>query len=61
MGILFEVNTPNGVRVRTSYAYWEKTTNLKHPSIKSEEDRVKLTLAHPEEIRQSKKDKSILL
>ena len=61
MEILFEVDTPNGVRVRTTDVYWEKIIKLKHPSMKAEEERVKLTLHSPDEIRQSKKDKGILL
>lgn len=61
MEIFFEINALNGIKVRTIKAYWEKIVKLKHPSMRSEEEKVKLTLTEPDEIRRSKKDKSILL
>lgn len=61
VGVFFEVNTPNGIIIRTTEAYWEKIVKLKHPSMLNEEEKVKLALTKPKEIRQSKRDKSILL
>jgi hypothetical protein len=61
MDILFEINASNNIVVRTTKAYWEKIVRLKHPSMRGEEERVKLTLTDPEEIRQSKKTKDVLL
>lgn len=61
MTTLFEANAPNGVKIRTTEAYWKKIITLKHPSMQNEEEKVKLALARPEEIRQSRKNKDILL
>lgn len=61
MGILFAINAPNGIKVRTTEAYWQRIVKLKHPSMRNEEEKVKLTLEKPGQIRQSKKDKNILL
>lgn len=60
MEIRFEVKTPLEFCVRTSDEYWNKLV-FKHPDIAELESEVKRTLSEPEEIRQSSRDKRVLL
>lgn len=59
--LLFEVDTPLGVRVRATPAYWARIVTFKHPVMAGREDIVRSTLALPDEIRQSKSDESVCL
>ena len=58
--IFFEVMTPLGFRVRVTRAYWELIVNIKHPVMKGREEDVKKALEQPDEIRQSKSDKTFI-
>ena len=59
--VYFEVETPLGVKIRTTKDYWKKVTTIKHPIIAKYEDQVKESLAKPTEIRKSKQDPSVHL
>ena len=59
--LFFEVNTPLGVRVRTTAAYWARIVTFKHPVMRGKEDVVKSVLRDPVEIRRSKIDSSVFL
>lgn len=59
--VLFEVLTPLGFRVRVTRASWELIVAVKHPVMAGREADVQDTLAHPEEIRQSRSDPNIYL
>lgn len=56
----FEISTPLGFTVRTSENYWQRLI-AKHPDIADLEDFVQQTLADPDEIRRSSRDKRVLL
>ncbi len=60
-GILFEVLTPLGFQVRVTKAYWELIVTIKHPIMAGREEDVKMALAQPDEIRQSKSDEMVFL
>lgn len=59
--ILFEEATPIGIRVRTTSVYWNKIVTFKHPSLAGKEIEVRKVLQDPDEIRESRKDPSVLL
>jgi hypothetical protein len=59
--ILFEVMTPLGFQVRVTKAYWELIVTIKHPIMAGREEDVKMALAQPDEIRQSKSDEMVFL
>lgn len=59
--ILFEVLTPLGFQVRVTKAYWELIVTIKHPIMAGREEDVKMALAQPDEIRQSKSDEMVFL
>ncbi|GAB4496419.1 MAG: hypothetical protein OHK003_01480 [Anaerolineales bacterium] len=59
--ILFEVMTPLGFQVRVTKAYWELIVTIKHPIMAGREEDVKMALAQPDEIRQSKSDEKVFL
>jgi hypothetical protein len=59
--ILFEVMTPLGFQVRVTRAYWELIVTIKHPVMAGREEDVKMALAQPDEIRQSKSDEMVFL
>ncbi|MCL4272919.1 MAG: hypothetical protein QY328_18240 [Anaerolineales bacterium] len=58
---LFEVMTPLGFQVRVTKAYWELIVTIKHPVMAGREEDVKMALAQPDEIRQSKSDEKVFL
>jgi len=58
---LFEVNTPLGVTVRTTPAYWARIVTFKHPVMAGKEELVKKALGRPIEVRQSRRDPSVWL
>ena len=55
-GVLFEVMTPLGFRVRVTRGYWDLILSVKHPVMAGREDDVRSALENPDEIRQSKSD-----
>ena len=59
--ILFEVMTPLGFQVRVTKAYWELIVTIKHPVMAGREEDVKMALAQPDEIRQSKSDEMVFM
>ena len=59
--VLFEIETPLGVNIRTTTAYWQTITTTKHPSIAKYTAKVKEALANPDEIRKSKQDSKVHL
>jgi hypothetical protein len=59
--IAFKVKSKQGFLIKTSRAYWNIITHIKHPSIKGKEKYVKETLFFPDEIRVSKKDQDVYL
>ena len=59
--VLFEIQTPLGVSVRTTKTYWETTTTTKHPSISKYKKKVQETLKDPDQIRRSIQDRRVHL
>lgn len=57
----FEVLTPLGVYVRTTFSHWQKIITIKHPIMAGQEQQVQAALAHPSEIRQSQSDPAVNL
>ncbi len=57
----FRVEAANKLVVRTTRDYWQKIITFKHPAMKTKEEQVKLALRAPDEIRQSKQNKKVLL
>jgi hypothetical protein len=57
----FQVLSKFGISVGTTRAYWDIITNIKHPAVRGKETEVKKVLSEPDEIRISKKDRSVLL
>lgn len=57
----FTVKSQEGWLIQTTKTYWDIITNIKHPSVRGEEKYVKETLASPDEIRISRRDKDIYL
>jgi hypothetical protein len=60
-GLLFEVITPLGFRVRVSRERWNLITTVKHPIMAGREDIVRAALENPEQIRESRSDSEVLL
>ncbi|MEP7233654.1 MAG: DUF4258 domain-containing protein [Ignavibacteriota bacterium] len=59
--ILFEVETPIALRIRCSHEYWQIITVRKHPVMRDKLDEVKGCLGSPDEIRESRSDRSVYL
>jgi hypothetical protein len=59
--ILFEVETPVGFTIRTTVAYWELITTVKHPVMRDKLENVRQTLIDPDEVRVSKSDSTVHL
>ena len=59
--VYFEVETPLGIKIRTTIDYWKKIATTKHPIIAKYEKQVKESLKKPTEIRKSKQDPSVHL
>ena len=57
----FKVQSKLGILVSTTRAYWDVITHIKHPTVRGKEPEVAKALGGPDEIRISKKDKSVLL
>ena len=61
MGILFEIRTPLGVKIRITEDYWNYLIEVKHPVMKGKEDLVQEILTNPDEIRRSTIDENVCL
>ena len=59
--ILFDVPTPCGFKVHTTYNYWNLIIAIKHPIMRGRELDIKDTLQSPDEIRRSRIDPEIYL
>lgn len=59
--VLFEVETPLGFRVRTTVGYWRQIATVKHPVMAERLEAVRLALLSPDEVRQSRSDREVLL
>lgn len=59
--IAFEIKSKQGSIIKTTKAYWDIITHIKHPSIQNKEKYIKETLSLSDEIRVSKKDKNVFL
>lgn len=59
--VYFEVETPHGVKIRTTKGYWKKIITIKHPIIAKYEKQVKESLKEPTEIRRSTQDPRVHL
>ena len=60
-GNLFEALTPIGFTVRVTHERWTMIITFKHPAMAGCENEVKQALEHPDEIRRSRIDPSVLL
>jgi hypothetical protein len=59
--LFFEVETPLGVVVRTTPAYWARIVTFKHPVMRGREELVKRALQEPTEVRRSNSDSTVHL
>jgi hypothetical protein len=59
--ILFEVETPFGLRVSVGIASWRKVTLIKHPVMLGRESDVRDAIGLPDEVRASRIDPSVYL
>jgi len=59
--LLFEVTTPIGFRVRVTRERWELIVTTKHPVMAGREADVKEALRAPDEIRESRSDRQVLM
>lgn len=59
--VYFEVETPLGIKIRTTKDYWKKIVTIKHPIIAKYGKQVKGSLKRPTEIRRSKQDPKVHL
>lgn len=60
-GLLFEALTPLGFRVLVTRDRWALITTAKHPVMLRREAAVKSALESPDEIRESRADRQVLL
>ena len=58
---LFEAVTPLGFSVRVSRERWELIVAFKHPVMAGREEFVQAALQAPEQVRQSRSDRQVLL
>jgi hypothetical protein len=58
---LFRTMTPLGFEVRVTNAQWEVIAQIKHPVMRNKEELVRKALTEPEEVRRSRRDKSVFL
>lgn len=59
--LLFEVRDVLGRKIRSTKSYWKKIKEVKHTELRFGIPEVKKTLKHPDEVRISITDKTILL
>ena len=58
---LFEVVSKMGKKISTTKEYWDFIVTIKHPIMEGKEKEVQEALKEPDEVRKSKKDKSVYL
>ena len=58
-GAYFEVLSLLGKRIRVSESYWNFIVSMKHPIMSGKETLVKNALSEPDEVRRSRKDRSV--
>jgi hypothetical protein len=58
---VFDVITPLGFRVHCTSAQWDRIVTIKHPPMRDRLQDVIETLVHPDEVRRSVGDPSVLL
>ena len=54
--MLFDIQTPIGIKVHCTRAYWAFIVSEKHPVLAGQEKMVEAALADPDQIRRSKRD-----
>lgn len=59
--LLFEIETPLGFSVRCTRDYWQFIVSSKHPALAGHEENIRITLADPDEVRRSRKDRKVFL
>lgn len=59
--ILLTVTTPIGLRVRVTRQRWELIVSTKHPVMAGREADVKAALEAPDEIRESRSDRTVFM
>jgi len=59
--VLFEIETPLGFNVRVSRSRWKLISTVKHPAMAGRELTVKATLEKPDQVRQSRSDRTVFL
>ena len=59
--ILFEINTPLNVTVRTTKEYWNYLISIKHQVMQNREETVKRVLSAPVAVRKSRIDENVFL
>ena len=59
--ILFEINTPLNVTVRTTKEYWNYLISIKHQVMQNREETVKRVLSEPVSVRKSRIDENVFL
>ena len=57
----FKVKCKLNKTIRTTRDYWNAIVESKHPIMRKYEEEVKETLSEPDEVRKSKKDRSVYL
>ena len=58
---IFDVVTPLGFRVHCTPAQWDRIVTIKHPPMRDRLQDVIETLVHPDEVRRSVGDPSVML
>ena len=59
--VYFQVETLDGIIIRTTKEYWQRIVTTKHPSIIKYEEQVKETLKDPDQMRKSQQDSRVRL
>jgi len=60
-GLVFEIVSRLGRRIRLTKSYWEYIVRVKHPSVEGLEKDVEIALKSPVEVRRSSRDPSVFL
>ena len=59
--VYFQVETLDGIIIRTTKENWQRIVTTKHPSIIKYEEQVKETLKDPDQMRKSQQDSRVRL
>jgi hypothetical protein len=60
-GLLFEVQSILGKRIRITEAYWNYISKIKRPSLQGLEREVRNSLIEPNEVRMNRRDPDVYL